>query len=64
MCGVNLTAAPRTPTVAGRVEDLLVHFEDSPLPRESLDAGARHGAHERGNIREPGFRGGRPPDRD
>ena len=30
------------------------------LPRESLDAGPRHGADEFGNLREPRFCGGRP----
>ena len=50
--------------VAGRVEDLLVHFERPSLPGEPLDAGPRHGADELGNVREPGFRRGSPADGD
>ena len=44
--------------VAGRVEDLLVHFQRPPLSGESLDAGPRHGADELGNVREPRFGAG------
>ena len=50
--------------LAGRVEDLLVHFQGPSLAGESLDAGPRHGADELGNVREPGFGGGSPPDGD
>src|SRR6185295_1603696 len=47
--------------VAGRVEDLLVHFEGPSVSGESLDAGPCHGAYERGDVREPRFGGGSPP---
>ena len=50
--------------VAGRVEDLLVYFEGPSLPGESLDAGPRHRADELGNVREPRFGAGSPPDGD
>ena len=50
--------------VAGRVEDLLVHFEGPSLSGESLDACPRHGADELGNVREPRFGSGSPADRD
>ena len=58
------SATSHAEEVAGRVEDLLVHFEGPSLPGESLDAGPRHGADELGNVREPGFGGGGPPDGD
>src|SRR5574341_2154966 len=48
--------------LAGRVEDLLVHFGGAPVSRELLDASARRGSHKLGELREPRFRGGRPVD--
>ena len=59
-----ISRASHAEEVAGRVEDLLVHFQGPPLAGESLDAGPRHGADELGNVREPRFGGGSPPDRD
>ena len=59
---IAMTRDSHAEEVSGRVEDLLVHFEGPSLPGEFLDAGPRHGADELGNVREPGFRGGSPPD--
>src|SRR5262245_1439911 len=50
--------------LAGGVEDLLVHFESTPLTRKSLDAGPSHRPNELGDIRESGLRGGGPTDGD
>ena len=53
---------PKKSRAASRI--LLVHFEGPSLSGESLDACPRHGADELGNVCEPGFGGGGPPDGD
>ena len=48
--------------VAGRVEDLLVHFERPSLAGERSMPVRAIGRTNCGNVREPRFGGGRPPD--
>ena len=59
-----IAGASHAEELACRVEDRFVHFQDTALSGKFLDAGPRHGADEFGNVREPRFGGGSPPDGD